>query len=166
MAWKPWFDEREVGVDITARRPSLRVRIGETTHEVEEGAAAEGRFELRVDGGRYRGWRWAAGDAVYVRLNGRTFEARLPRRAAGGEAAGARDAILASMPGVVVAVECAPGQAVEAGERLLTIESMKLQMTIVASHAATVAAVPVAAGSAFERGAPLVRFVADSAVKP
>jgi len=166
MAWKLQFDEHEVGVDITARRPSLRVRIGETTHQVEEGAAAGGRFELWVDGARYRGWRWAAGDAVYVRLNGRSFEVRLPRRAAGGEAGGAQDAILASMPGVVVAVECAPGQAVEAGERLLTIESMKLQMTIVASHAATVAAVPVAAGSAFERGAPLVTFVPDAPVKP
>jgi biotin carboxyl carrier protein len=166
MAWKLKADECEVGVDIKARRPELRVRIGETTHEVQEGAAADGRFELRVDGVSYRGWRWAAGDTVYVRLNGRTFETRLPRRATGGEAGGAQDAILASMPGVVVAVDCAPGQAVAAGDRLLTIESMKLQMTIVASHPATVAAVHVAPGSAFERGAPLVTFVSDPPVKP
>jgi biotin carboxyl carrier protein len=36
------------------------------------------------------------------------------------------------MPGVVVAVQCESGQAVKTGDKLLTLESMKLQMTIVA----------------------------------
>ena len=69
----------------------------------------------------------------------------------------------ADMPGVVIAVHCEAGQAVSRGDKLVTIESMKLQATLTASHEAVVERVHVAAESAFERGALLVSFSVASA---
>jgi biotin carboxyl carrier protein len=73
----------------------------------------------------------------------------------------ALDEIRASMPGVVVAVQCESGQAVKTGDKLLTLESMKLQMTIVALRDATVQQVHVTPAAVFERGALLVSLVPE-----
>jgi 3-methylcrotonyl-CoA carboxylase alpha subunit len=59
----------------------------------------------------------------------------------------------------VVAVHCNAGQAIKAGDKLLTIESMKLQMTLVASYDAIVERIHVAQAAVFERGATLVSFM-------
>lgn len=65
------------------------------------------------------------------------------------------------MPGVVVAVAVAAGDRVETGTLLMTIESMKLQTAITASHPARVTAICVAVGETFELGSPLVRLGFD-----
>ena len=62
----------------------------------------------------------------------------LPDFAAGGTAMG-DGAILAPMPGKVIAVDVAAGQAVEAGQRLLVLEAMKMEHALTAPFAGTVA---------------------------
>ncbi len=156
MPYRIQLDGRDIEVQILGLRPVLRVRIGAVEHTAATTPAAADEFALTVDGVPYQGWRCTVGDEVHVRLEGRTYTARFVRREARAEGAGAEDEIRASMPGVVVGVHCEPGQAVAAGERLLTLESMKLQMTIVASRAAEVQAVHVAPEAVFERGALLV----------
>lgn len=123
-----------------------------------------GAFELTIDGTTYRGWRYVSGNEVYVRLGSRTF---IVSRANGGSATGGvanplRE-LRADMPGVVVAVHCEVGQKVANGDPLLTIESMKLQATLSASHAAVVEGVHAGIETAFERGALLVSFVQPNA---
>lgn len=153
-------DDRDVVVELAHRRPSLRLRIGNTVHTVMESLCEAGAFELTLDGTVYRGWRYAVGNEVYVRLGVRTFivscaDADLEAARRDGQQLESR----ADMPGVVVAVHCEAGQAVAAGDKLITIESMKLQATLVASHAAVVERVHVGLETAFERGAVLVSFV-------
>jgi 3-methylcrotonyl-CoA carboxylase alpha subunit len=160
MAYRIRIDGLEVEAEIVARRPRLRVRLGEVPHEVVSEHLGSEEFQLTVDGKTYRGWRCALGDELHVRLNGRTYRLQFAQRASPTGAAAAQEEIRASMPGVVVAVHCEPGQAVKAGDRLLTLESMKLQMTIVAAHQAAVAQVHVAPQAVFERGALLVSFAA------
>jgi 3-methylcrotonyl-CoA carboxylase alpha subunit len=103
---------------------------------------------------------------VQVRLNGHTYTIHFARRqhAAGGTAG--QEEIRASMPGVVVAVHAAAGQPVQGGDRLLTLESMKLQMTIVAAHPGVVEQVHVQPEAVFERGALLVSFAREEVAKP
>ena len=148
--------------EIIARRPGLVLRVGAAEYAIEEGPATGAEFDLHINGVHHRGWRCRVHDTLYVRLGGRTYALRVPSGAGAAEGAGSQDEVRASMPGVVVAVHCSAGQAVETGERLVTLESMKLQMTVVASHAARVAAVHVNAESAFERGALLVSFERES----
>ena len=74
------------------------------------------------------------------------------------------DVAAAPMPGTVVARgRSRPGSAVSAGQRLIVIESMKMQSEIVATRAtASSSAVLVAVGDTFDRGAPLVALAAGA----
>jgi len=69
-----------------------------------------------------------------------------------------RQPLVAPMPGLVVRVLVEPGQAVGAGEALVTIEAMKMQNELVAAAAGVVARVAIAPGQAVERGTVLVEF--------
>jgi 3-methylcrotonyl-CoA carboxylase alpha subunit len=60
--------------------------------------------------------------------------------------------------GLVVGVNVAGGQAVVAGQRLATIESMKMEMAITAPAAGTVAWVGCAAQARVERHQELFRI--------
>lgn len=131
------------------------------------------KIPVALDGGRLtvRGRERAvhvaqSGDTVFVQLDGRSFAVRIvhPLAELAEAAAGAAaDTAKAPMPGVVVQVAAAPGQAVTKGEALLVIESMKLQTTIAAWRDGVVEAVHVAPGQSFDRGAPLATLAAAEA---
>jgi acetyl/propionyl-CoA carboxylase alpha subunit len=157
--------DRDVAIEIAHRRPCLGLQIDGQLYAVVERPSNEysgdgGAFELTIGGTTYRGWRYVSGNEVYVRLGARTF---IVSCANAGSAAGIvtnqQHELRADMPGVVVAIHCEVGQAVANGDPLLTIESMKLQATLSASHPAVVERVHTGIETAFERGAVLVSFV-------
>jgi 3-methylcrotonyl-CoA carboxylase alpha subunit len=93
-----------------------------------------------------------------VRMAGQTYSlaTRAPRRDA---VAGVSDGrINAPMPGRVLAVDVAAGQAVAAGDRLLVLEAMKMEHRITARAAGTISAVHVAAGDQVADGMLLVEI--------
>jgi acetyl/propionyl-CoA carboxylase alpha subunit len=150
---------RPVALQIRSRRPELRILIDGSVHQVAEAPCPPGEFSIVVDGVAYRGWRCVVGDQVHVRLGAHCHVIGLPQTLwETGELGLLEHEIRADMPGVVVAVHCAAGQNVDIGDKLLTIESMKLQMSLTASHRGLIEAVHVAAESVFERGAPLISF--------
>ncbi len=163
MSYPVHVADRIVSVDIVGRRPDLRVIVDGRAMSVMEHDAASGEFEVRIEGEVLRGYRYVAGDQVYVRLHGRTFVVELPRNesgSTGGEQG--RDDLRADMPGVVVAVHCAAGRDVKAGDKLVTLESMKLQISLVAHRDGTVEKVHRAPNETFERGALLVSLKKDA----
>jgi len=83
---------------------------------------------------------------VYFELNGQGRHVSVVDRALENPQAAARRAdrndpnqIGASMPGKVIAVTCVPGQAVEEGEPLLTLEAMKMETVVRAPRSGKVA---------------------------
>jgi acetyl/propionyl-CoA carboxylase alpha subunit len=169
MAHRMLMNGRDIRVEITGRRPLLAVSIDGVVHRISESqplnaASIDGAFELTVDGRQYSGWRCVVGDDVYIRLDGRTFIlSRAMDASVTASGASSQNETRADMPGVVIAIHCQAGQAVSRGDKLVTIESMKLQATLTASHEAVVDRVHVSAESAFERGALLVSFAGASA---
>jgi acetyl/propionyl-CoA carboxylase alpha subunit len=65
-------------------------------------------------------------------------------------------ALEAPMPGTVLRVDVAPGQAVEAGQTLVVLEAMKMELSVAAPADGTVRDVHVSAGQLVSRGQPLV----------
>jgi propionyl-CoA carboxylase alpha chain len=59
----------------------------------------------------------------------------------------ASGSLLAPMPGTVVRVAVAEGDAVDAGETVLVLEAMKMQHTVTAPHAGTVTRMSVQPGA-------------------
>lgn len=156
MAFEIAIDGQERIADILARRPDLTVSLGEAVYPLTYATHAQAEFEIQIGGVTYKGFRYATAEEVHVRLNGRTFVVELPRFGGGHGAGGKHDnEIRADMPGTVVAIHCKEGDEVTSGQKLLTIESMKLQISMVAPRDGVVAKLPVAANTTFERGAVL-----------
>ncbi len=157
MAYRYNLDGQPAALDIHHRQPALGLVVDDALFDVTETPAEGAAFDLVVDGQIRRGWRCIVGQDIYVRLDGRTYVVRrtdLDFADAGGGAGG--NDIRSDMPGTTIALHVAAGDAVEEGQRLLTIESMKLQMTIAAHRAGRIAALHVEANATFERGAVLV----------
>jgi biotin carboxyl carrier protein len=96
-----------------------------------------------------------------VEIAGRTFkvEVRDPRersrKGAGGGAAG-RQNIVAPMPGKVIRILAAVGDAVEAGQGLVVVEAMKMQNEMKSPKAGVVSQVNVAEGATVTVGETLI----------
>ncbi len=161
MPYKINIDDRTIEADIVKRKPLLRVLIGERQHTVTEARCpGSGDFEITIDGKIYSGWRYASSEDVYMRINGRTFIISAPRGP--GELAddgSAKNEVRADMPGTVVSVECKDGDEVKSGQQLMTIESMKLQVGLVAPRDGVIEKVHFAANTPFDGGATLISLV-------
>ncbi|HNE01956.1 MAG TPA: acetyl/propionyl/methylcrotonyl-CoA carboxylase subunit alpha [Plasticicumulans sp.] len=81
-------------------------------------------------------------------------------QAMAGEAAGA-GRLSAPMPGTVVAVRVAPGEAVEAGQVLLILEAMKMEHTLRAPRAGTVASIACTVGETVTEGTELLKLAGE-----
>ena len=87
-----------------------------------------------------------------------------PWRAAGGAGGAAGDgAILSPMPGKVIAVEVAAGDTVTKGQKLLTLEAMKMEHSLTAPFDGVVAELNATAGTQVQVEALLVRIEKDEA---
>jgi pyruvate carboxylase len=91
---------------------------------------------------------------IYFELNGQPREVKVVDRSlapSGGAKRKAEegnpDHIAAPMPGMVVSLSVSKGQKVKPGDRLLSIEAMKMETAVFADRAGTVSEVVVAAGT-------------------
>lgn len=103
---------------------------------------------------------------VYFELNGQPREVLVADQALTSVAPQSRPKadpgnakhVAAPMPGAVVAVAVAVGEEVAAGQKLLTLEAMKMETTLYAEHAGKIAEVLVRPGTNVEGGDLVMRF--------
>jgi acetyl-CoA/propionyl-CoA carboxylase biotin carboxyl carrier protein len=104
-----------------------------------------------------RAWTYAAdGDTLWLGRDGHTWRVRRPsvEEAAG---AGADGDLRAPMPGSVLLVHAAVGDAVGAGDTVLVLESMKMELSITAPAGGVVTELSVAVGDRVDRDQSLAR---------
>lgn len=132
--------------------PDLRaeVSVGGHTHLVTLEAAVPASIATFDDG-----------DVLF--LDGEAWPLARPRAAdsAGGDAL-SDGAIVAPMPGRIVAVAVAAGDAVTRGQRLLVLEAMKMEQSLTAPFDGIVAEVKAIAGTQVEEGTTLIRIDKDA----
>jgi 3-methylcrotonyl-CoA carboxylase alpha subunit len=107
------------------------------------------RFDVRADAARVllhdaEGTRWR-----FERVPAFAWEA--------SDAAGAHQ-VIAPMPGRIVLVKASAGDKVEAGQELLVMEAMKMELSLKAPRSGTIDALSATAGDFVDADAVLVRF--------
>ncbi len=127
--------------------------------EVTEARLAEGWLSAALDGAMQR-WRiHLHADRVEVHDGSRRHAFEHPSALATASAATAdSDRVLAPMPGRIVLVRTRIGAEVAAGEELLVMEAMKMELALKAPRAGTIAAVGIEVGDFVEADAMLIRF--------
>ncbi len=88
---------------------------------------------------------------------GAAFDVSLPRASGVSAGTAADGAVLSPMPGRVIAVEVAVGEQVTKGQKLVTLEAMKMEHSLVAPFDGTVAELNAEAGGQVSEGKLLVR---------
>jgi 3-methylcrotonyl-CoA carboxylase alpha subunit len=123
---------------------------------------ATGAWELGllVDGRVVRALVAREGAHVLVAIGSRVyrFAVGAAEAGAGAVAAAGSGTVTAPMPGKIVAVLVRAGDAVVAGQPVVVLEAMKMESTLTAEIAGTVAQVHVAAGATVDGGAVLVEI--------
>jgi len=150
------FQQHRIEFGDTSTIPTIHFFYGmqpgeETAIEIERGKTLIVKFlatgEVREDGTR----------TVFFELNGQPREVRVADRSV--EAILKRhpkaepdnaNHIAAPMPGKVSSVAVKPGQKIGAGERLLSIEAMKMETAVYSPREATVSELLVKAGAVVE----------------
>ena len=135
-------DGQAVNADVVALGEQLSVRIdGKMVDLTTEGSAPR----VGIIGRGYR---------TYVEVESeRQRAANAVKKGAGGAS---ENLVRAPMPGRIVKVLVAKGDAVKAGQALLVMEAMKMENELKAKADATIAEVHVVAGAAVEGGTKLV----------
>lgn len=152
----------EDGVERAAR--TERTRDGGVTLQPVDGAWPESAGGPDGPGGmdQRRTFLWTAGEERHLWVHGTTLTYRRIE-AGGAREVGAAGSLSATIPAVVLEVLVSVGDAVEDGQKLLLLESMKMVMPIVAPHAGTVSAVNCGPGDSVAPGVALVELTLDSA---
>jgi len=134
-----------------ARRTEALLDVGGTAHRVPIDFDLADRFWDSP-----ASW-WSSEHGAFFE-SGAAFTLRA-FRAKGGTGASATDgAILAPMPGRVIAVAVAEGDTVEVGQRLLVLEAMKMEHALTAPFAGRVAELAVSEGAQVQVEALLARI--------
>jgi biotin carboxyl carrier protein len=162
MTYEVTIGDRVRQVHISSDGDALVVRVDDGPERRLDVARPEPHVISLLTGGRSYEAGMAEFEGGYeVSILGRAYPARVvdPRRAAlklGGAAA--KGVITTSMPGRVVRVLVAPGDAVEQGQPLLVVEAMKMENEIDAPFAGRVVEIAVEAGQAVDAGARLLQI--------
>jgi pyruvate carboxylase subunit B len=134
-------------VDEVEGTPVRLVTIGSEVHRViVRRGDTRGAYTLWVDGFRFEG------EALDERTRA-IRDATAEFAVAMGPAS-----LIAPMPGLIMRVNAAPGDDVQAGQGLIVMEAMKMENELRAPAAGKVKAVLVEPGKAVEKGAVLVEF--------
>ena len=107
-----------------------------------------------------------SGDHYFIHCNGEVHEVEVleplsVHASHGGAATGLQTH--APMPGSVVAIPASIGDTVRAGDTVVIIESMKLEVSLRATQPGRVASIGCAIGGTFEKDAVLVTLTAEGA---
>ena len=126
-----------------------------------------GTFMIEGPNGRIPGDAVRDGKTIWVHLAGRTYRFDLVR-ANRGRAADAHGDLASPMPGQVQKLLVVEGDTVQAGQPLLVVEAMKMQLEIKAPHAGTVRRLLAKETQQIEAGVPLVELddAAATTAKP
>jgi len=157
----------DVELTLEPEGDGFRVSVDGGSHLVE-GTVGE-TTRVRIDARPVEATVRTQGEEIVVELPGGSYRfrlrdpraPRLKRRAAQED--DARGELHAPMPGLVVEVLAAEGEAVEAGRPVVVVEAMKMQNALVAPLTGRIRSIPVSPGTPVETGQLLLAIAPEDA---
>ncbi|HRH85743.1 MAG TPA: carbamoyl-phosphate synthase subunit L, partial [Rubrivivax sp.] len=135
---------------LTVQVDDERVRLA--LHEFEPGAG-DARWRLAVGGSVETLGIARQGDVLFVQARGRAHMLdAVAYLTQAGAAKGTSGELRTPMMGTILATHAEVGQALRAGDVVVTMESMKMEMKICAEHDGVLESLTAAAGQTVERG--------------
>lgn len=130
-----------------------RLKIGDTTLEVEVLQSKDGKIDLSIDGKHITAYVTSENARRWVTVNGRTSVLTKSSTAREGGHGGhhAAGELTAPMPGQVRAVHVSEGEGVTKGQTLLVLEAMKMEIRVHAPHDGVVKKLFIKQGQTVER---------------
>ncbi len=149
---------------LTRSSDGLRLQTDERSVDCALEALGDGRHRVRAGNAQREALIAQHGDQVWIHLDGRTHEIQRlnPLDVLTASGRGGADSAQSPMPGTILTVQVKAGETVKSGQVLLTMESMKLEVTITAPHDGEIAEVLCEPGQSVPVKATLVRFAAKA----
>jgi acetyl/propionyl-CoA carboxylase alpha subunit len=167
ISLQPVGSQEALEVAIERSPSGAEIRYGDTVAHVEWRQCRTGACWLRVGHRVIPYFVNRDGDRIEVWLDGRvhvfTLANQRARRAGPGAKSAALGDVVAPMPGTVIALKVGAGDAFEAHQPLVVMESMKMEMMLSAPAAGRVKEVCCSVGQLVDMNAVLVRLEADDA---
>ncbi len=158
-----WQGQRH-DLSVAMESRGTRVSLEDESASVAGARIDAGWLTARVDGVALRWRAHVFGDLIVLHDGTRRYRLRtLPAYQHGAaESSGVGDRVSAPMPGRVVVLRVAVGDAVTQGQELLVMEAMKMELALKSPRAGTIEAIGAAVGDFVEADAELVRLVASA----
>jgi 3-methylcrotonyl-CoA carboxylase alpha subunit len=149
--------EETLSVAATAAGSGWELAMGERRITAQARFAADGAAVLTLDGAQFRAVVLDHADNIAVFIDGAGWRfTRVDPLAPPAGADPSAGRLSAPMPGRVVQLLVAAGEAVRQGQPLIVVEAMKMEHTIAAPRDGTIEAVRYAVGDLVEEGAELI----------
>ena len=118
----------------------------------------DGRYEIATATGREIAYGVRQGGQTWVFLRGRVYVIEATAGPAGRPRHHDESALSAPMPATVVAINVSAGQTVKAGDVLVVLEAMKMELAVTAPHDGRIRDIQCRVGELVQPGVPLVEL--------
>ena len=158
------IDGVEKQIQFVNTESGYTITIDGRDHVVSDVSASQNRLMYLVDRRSFAAHLSQGPNALLLSIGGRNYRVEdeaIDDDGPGGHSHGGDGQIEAPMPGSIVAVHVAEGDSVVAGQRIVVVESMKMQNEITSPVAGVVTKVNCEPGQQVEFGALLVDIKAE-----
>ncbi|MBU1983260.1 hypothetical protein KJ815_02505 [bacterium] len=156
--------EEKIAFHLDISGDGSAVVLKDQRHEMLVQELEAGRFVILNSQGRRLARATRHRDQIWVWLDGRTFEFRVPGEdeADSAHRADAGNEVRAPMPGLLVKLFVGEGETVEQGQVVAVVEAMKMEHSLRAPKAGVVANITATVGETVDAGAVIASIEAEA----
>lgn len=153
-----WFNEKNVVVIATPNEMQFQLTIGENKFSVKLVQQENFNYQMKIDGKLMHATVIFQENQLYVFIDAEQYHLWLQNPRLLQEQTSAESQLISPMPGRIVDILIKPQQNVHKGDKLMVIEAMKMEHTLIAPTDGVVKNIFYQAGETVNEGIELIEF--------